>query len=343
MRGKEVVRIEGPVQQPGAYKYADGMTLQDLILRADGFTPKASPSRIDVARRITGGKNEGKTQQIAHIYHFSVNPNLTLNPGGRNFILHPYDIVYVRSEPGYHKQEEVTIAGQVRYPGTYSLKSKNSRISDLIKRAGGLTNSAYPQGASLYRKLTKTQLQGGIYQAGVRGILTQTTQRADTTRRKRNQLLQLKPKRYKISRVGIQLPQILKHPNSKYDLLLKEGDSLFIPRKLETVFVKGGVYDPTNIRYDKRLTYQDYISAAGGYNQKAEKNQGYVIYANGKVKSVRQFLFFKNYPEVKPGATIVVPVKTRVRRLSPLQRTTILSAIISTIALVTTTIIQITR
>jgi protein involved in polysaccharide export with SLBB domain len=342
MRGKEAVQIEGPVQKPGAYKYADGMTLQDLILRANGLTPKASPDRIDVARRITGAKSRQESSQIAHIYHFSINPDLSLNPGGKSFILQPYDIVYVRSAPSYHKQKQVMISGQVRYPGRYTLESKKSRIADLIKRAGGLTNEAYPPGASLYRKLTSSQLQGRVYQAGVQGILT-TTQNADTNRQGKSLQNMQQPRHYKISKVGIQLPKILEHPNSKYDLLLKQGDSLYIPQKLETVFVKGGVYNPTNIRYDKRLNFQDYISEAGGYNLKAKKNQAYVIYANGKVNSIKRFLFFKSYPNVKPGATLVVPVKKQVRGISPQQRITILSAIISTLALITTTIVQVTR
>jgi protein involved in polysaccharide export with SLBB domain len=340
MRGKEAVQIEGSVQDPGIYKYADGMTLQDLILRADGLTPSASPSRIDVARRITGTNSRRESSQIAHIYHFSINPDLSLDPSDKSFVLQPYDIVYIRSAPSYHRQKQVIISGQVRYPGRYTLKSKKSRIADLIKRAGGLTSEAYPPGASLYRKLTRSQLQGRVYQAGVQGILTQ---KADTNQQPKNMQNMQQPGQYKISKVGIQLPEILEHPNSKYDLLLKEGDSLYIPQKLETVFVKGGVYNPTNIRYDKRLNFQDYISDAGGYNLKAKKNQAYVIYANGKVSSIKKFLFFKNYPKVKPGATLVVPVKKQVHGMSPQERITILSAIVSTLALITTTIVQITR
>lgn len=340
MRGNKVVQIQGAVQKPGIYKYADGMTLQDLILRADGLTPRASPNRVDVARRITGSKGNAESAQIAHIYHFSINPNLTLAPGDKNFVLQPYDIVYVRSAPSYHKQKQVTISGQVRYPGQYVIQSKKERISDIIKRAGGLTKEAYPPGATLFRKLTRNQLQGNIYQAGVQGILTQTT---DTNQTSISLLNRPKPGRYKISKVGIQLPEILKHPGSKYDLLLKEGDSLFIPKKLQTVFVKGGVYNPTSIRYDKHLSFQDYISAAGGYNQKANKNQAYIIYANGKVNSVKKFLFFRNYPKVKPGATLVVPIQRKAHRLSPQARIGILSAIISTVALITTTIVQISQ
>src|SRR5699024_10723093 len=150
--------------------------------------------------------------------------------------------------------------------------------SDLIKRAGGLTNEAYPQGAILYRKLTRNQLQGNIHQAGVQGILTQAT---DTNQANQGLLNLPTERQYKISKVGIQLPEILKNHGSKFDLLLKQGDSLFIPKKLETVFVKGGVYNPTSIRYDQNLSFQDYISAAGGYNQKAKKSQSYIIYANG--------------------------------------------------------------
>jgi protein involved in polysaccharide export with SLBB domain len=338
MRGNKVVQIKGPVQNSGTFKYASGMTLQDLILRADGFTPRASPNRIDIARRISGATGKKESSQIAHIYHFSINPNLTLKPGVKDFELEPYDIVYVRSAPSYHKQEQVVVSGQVRYPGTYTLQSKDARISDIIKRAGGLTHYAYPEGATLYRKLTKAQLRGNIHQAKVQGILTQTKDSSQKTNP-----LQLQPVSYKISKVGIRLAEVLKQPDSKFDLFLKEGDSLFIPKKLQTVFVKGGVYNPTNIRYDKHLNFQDYIAAAGGYNQKAKKNQAYIIYANGNVQSIKKFLFFRNYPDVKPGATVVVPSSKKARRLSPQERITMLSAIVSTLALITTTIVQITK
>ena len=339
MRGKNYVKIKGPVQNPGRYKYAKGMTLQDLILQANGFTKEATPRRVEVARRISNRNGNMRPSQIAKIYHFNLKKNLTLGPKSANFVLKPYDIVYVRQAPNYEAQKQVEITGQVRYPGTYAIKSKNDRISDLIKRAGGLTNEAYPKGAALFRKLKRSQLQGNKFAEKVKGYFT----RIDTTDSLTNAPKPQPPQKTTISKVGIQLSKIMKNPGSKYDLFVRKGDSIHVPKKLQTVFVKGGVYNPTSIRYDKQLNFQDYITEAGGYNEKAKKDKSYIIYANGNVNRVKKFLFFKNYPKVKPGATLVIPEKRKVTKLSPRERVAILSAVVSTAALISTTIIQIVR
>lgn len=336
LRDDYYVEIEGPVQNPDKYTYAEDMTLEDIIFKADGFTQEATPYRIEVARRLNNTTGNFETSQIAEIFRFNVDQDLSLSPEDADFKLQPFDKVYVRTALNYEKQQDVTISGQVKYPGTYSLKTKNDRISDIIERAGGLSQDAYTDGATLYRELPGLEQRGVTDQEDIEGFFTL---QADSLRNKR----QKENNEVTVSKIGIELPKILENPGSKYDFLVQERDSIFIPRQLQTVLVKGGVFYPTSIRYDDDLTYRDYINAAGGYNELAKDKNSYVVYANGDVSRVKRFLFFKNYPDVKPGATLIVPERDAVPGLSRQERIAIYSAIVSTIAVISTTIFQISR
>lgn len=152
---EQTVEINGAVRQSGEYNYRGSMTLEDLILKADGFTDAASEGRIEISRRIVGeAVPEQRSQQLAEIYSFEVSRNLELQSQDKNFELQPFDVVFVHRRPNYQTQRTVTIEGEVMYPGTYTIKNRNERISDLIERAGGLTNEAYTPGARLVRQHT---------------------------------------------------------------------------------------------------------------------------------------------------------------------------------------------
>ena len=331
LREDYTVKIMGPVRNPKTFQFFKGMTLEDLIFQAGGFRQSAAPYRIEVARRVRSleeAKNDGGNQ-IANIYQFSVDEQLELDPEDANFVLHPFDNVYVRRLPNYSKQKNIKIIGEVKYPGTYALKKKNARISDLIKRAGGLTGEAYIRGATLFRQRKFLQQESQQQAANIEGM-DATEQQA--------QLMSLQS-----SKIGIELKKVLNKPYTKHDLILEAGDSLFVPTLLQTVTVSGGVFYPTSVRFEKGQSYKEYITAAGGFTDLANKKRAYVIYANGEVDRVKSFLFFKNYPEVRPGATLVVPEKEPKPGLSPAERVGIYSAIVSTAALIVTTIVQITN
>src|SRR5699024_5166912 len=172
-------------------------TLEDLIFQAGGFRQSAAPYRIEVARRVRSleeAKNDGGNQ-IANIYQFSVDEQLELDPEDANFVLHPFDNVYVRRLPNYSKQKNIKIIGEVKYPGTYALKKKNARISDLIKRAGGLTGEAYIRGATLFRQRKFLQQESQQQAANIEGM-DATEQQA--------QLMSLQS-----SKIGIDLKKVL--------------------------------------------------------------------------------------------------------------------------------------
>ncbi|MHB1922210.1 MAG: SLBB domain-containing protein [Chitinophagaceae bacterium] len=303
LRDQYTVSISGEVRNPGDFNYADSMTLGDLILQAGGFKAGATPERIEVSRRMVNSNPNSTSSKIAQI--FQVNVDQDLNLEAKKFVLQPFDIVVVRSEPGYQVQKQVRIEGEVLYPGLYTIDARNERIGDLVKRAGGLTALAYPEGASLKREPEiqangleqKSLLQSQQYEA----ILAQDSSRTYDA------LLQQKIKQNDY--VGIELDKILKNPDSKYDLFLENGDILNVPKQLQTIQIKGAVLYPVTTPFVKGRRVKYYISEAGGYDANAKTNRIYVIYPNGFVRSTHNFVFFKHFPRVAPGSVIFIPQK----------------------------------
>lgn len=349
MRQDYTIRVSGPVQEPDTFAFRYGMTLEDAIFQAGGFKESAAPYQIEVARRIRDLNQETVSTGIADIFSFEVSEDLQLTERGSQFELSPFDRIYVRQLPNYEEQQEIHIMGQVRFPGKYTLSDKNERISDIIERAGGLTPEAYIDGASLFRKRTETQQQAqrtvtnNTQNDGDGGNGDGNQQQSEAQAEALQEALSTASFERK-TQVGINLSEVVEDPESKYDLYLQAGDSLFVPKTLQTVTIEGGVYHETTVRYDPGFSFRDYISQAGGYTQLARNRRAYVVYSNGEVsQTTTPLAIFRNYPDVRPGATITVPEKPEGARLTPQERVSLLSAIVSTAALITTTIIQITR
>lgn len=320
------VVINGEVRQAGTYSYAEGMTLQDLIVLAGGFTEGATGKQVEVARRVKNSDINSFSAKTAEIFHVDVNADLGF--GGQRFLLQPFDIVTIRNNTGYSEQQQVRIAGEVLHPGIYTLASKSERISDLIVRAGGLTPLAYPPGASLKRVSNgagsgKNQIdKSEDNKVRVLNLQRLQANAKDSTNVDIAQAL------IDNNNVGIDLVQILKNPGHNDDLILKENDVLQIPQQLQTVKINGEVLYPVTAVYTTD-GFRHYISEAGGYTQRALRRSAYVIYANGSVDNVRRFLFFKHYPEIKPGAEIFVPKKAEGKGTSALELISISTAIAS--------------
>ena len=139
------VEVFGEVARPGKYVFADNMTLEDLIIQAGGLLESASTVKVDVSRRIKNNKSTEVSGTIGEMYTFSLKDGFVID-GEAGFVLEPYDQVYVRRSPGYQQQVNVSITGEVLYDGTYALTSKSERLSDLVKKAGGVTPYAYVLG-----------------------------------------------------------------------------------------------------------------------------------------------------------------------------------------------------
>lgn len=305
------VSIQGAVRLPGTFSYADGMSLQDLIIKAGGFLESATPRRIEISRRVINQDSVSGSTSAKSADVFQINIDKDLNYNASGFKLKPFDIIEVRNAPGYEAQKEVTIEGEVLYPGKYTITRKNERISDLIKRAGGLTQLAYEAGASLKRVSTlKTQVDQEKESQKLMQFKKLQQDVQDTSN------IDLNNKTIRNDFVGINLPRILKNPGQKEDLYLENGDIINVPKQLQTIKVSGEVLSPTTIVYSPRKSFKGYINNAGGFSQKSLRRRSYIIYANGTVKSTHKILFFNNYPAVTPGAEIFVSKKEEKRKLS---------------------------
>lgn len=315
LREEYKVSIDGEVRQPGDFFYSENMSLEDLITQAGGFKEGASPRRIDISRRVKNSDITSASGATAQVYQVDVDRDLKLI--GNKFILQPFDIVTVRGSTGYEIQRQVIIEGEVLYPGPYTLQRRDERISDLIRRAGGLTALAYPEGASLKRSL----LSSGASKNSIDNISTE----ADKLLRLEHLQRATKDSTTSINdvntvhnnSVGINLEKILLKPGSDYDLIMEEGDTLRISKQLQTVTVSGEVLSPITIIYKPGQSFKKYISQAGGFSDKSMEKRSYILYANGAVKGTRKLFFFNDYPQVKPGAEIFVPRKPDKKKLSP--------------------------
>jgi protein involved in polysaccharide export with SLBB domain len=325
LREEYKVDIKGEVRSPGAFDYADGMTLESLIQMAGGFKEGATPNRIEIARRINNSNANSISAKTADILNVNISKDLKLQD--TTFILQPFDIVSVRSSEGYQVQQQVKVEGEVLYPGIYTITRKDERISDIIKRAGGLTVLSFAEGASLKRpgpdRIEEVTRDRNGRVTGSKSVSTSNRNAIDKQEEEMQKMANLKRlqgvgvqdtaqliQEVKIlgsDLVGIDLTKILRSPASKYDLLLEDGDIIRVPKQLQTVKVTGEVLRPTNIVYSPNKSMKQYINGAGGFTYNANKKSAYIQYANGSVDAGSKFLFFNNYPRVKPGAEIFVP------------------------------------
>ena len=286
--------ISGQVARPGSFPYAENTTLEDLIFQAGGLLQGASTARVDVSRRIVDPTSTTPTQQLSKIYTLSIENGLAVGEG-KGFILKPYDNVVVRSSPGYSAQQTVSVGGEVLFSGNYVLQKRNERISDIVRRSGGVLKDAYIKGAHLSRRLTEDEF--AARKEALRLAMTNSAAGVGDS---------IAISRIDVSssyNVGIDLEKALRYPGTHYDLVLQPGDALFIPEQQSTVKISGDVMFPNAVVYEpgKKLKY--YIDQAGGYGQQARKGKAFIVYLNGTVARAK-----RNTP-IEPGCQIIVPSK----------------------------------
>lgn len=336
LREEYMVKIGGEINQPGYFSYGDSMHLEDLILLAGGLRDAASLKHVEISRRIrTNGVYDSTDTRMAITQQFDINADFESNPAAAAFVLQPFDEVVIRKSPAYNEQVNIQVDGEVVYPGQYAINTKRERISDVIRRAGGLRPEAYAEGAVLLRKTFINKSDSALLLNKLEVFYNKLQDSTDIDRvrnavERKEQLL------------GIQLDKILSDPGSKYDLLLEEGDAIKIPKRLQTVQMFGEVYFPKKVRFDKNTSFREYVSGAGGFTSQALKRRSYIVYANGDVKNTRKILFFNSYPKVKPGAEIYVPTRPERRGLTAAATVGLASAMAS-LALVVVTIINSTK
>jgi len=334
LRQQYSISIAGEVNRPGSFPYADSMRLEDLVLLAGGLRDAASLKHVEVSRRIRKGDYNSKDSAKAIIKQFDISADLS-SIAGEQVLLEPFDEIVIRKSPAYSEQANISVEGEVVYPGQYAIVNKGEHISDLIARSGGLKPEAFPEGAVLLRRTYINSSDSALLNSKL-ALFYSKLEDSSSISSVRNMM----ERKYQL--LGINLDDIVKKPGSKYDILLEEGDVLKIPKKLQTVQIMGDIYFPKKIRYDRSYTFRDYVRGAGGFTSSALKRRSYVVYPNGEVKSTRKIFFFNRYPKVKPGAEVYVPSRKDKRGLTG-QELVGLGTGIASIALIIVTILTRTK
>jgi protein involved in polysaccharide export with SLBB domain len=319
------VVVTGAVKRPGRVPYREGMTLRDAVLQADGMTEDAWLTEAEIARlpedRAEGSIATTFRAPLDSSYLFDRGPNGRYQgppgapaqaSGSPEVALMPYDNALILRQPDWELPRTVAIAGQVRFPGRYVLKTKQDRLVDLVNRAGGLTPAAYPRGAELFRgkagqRGSELDVVGRLEGQRVDSVMN-LTRPADTTRAKSAGRDSVLLEEGLAQRVGLNLPRAIQSPDAIENLILRSGDSVYVPEFDPTVRVIGAVNAPATVVHRPGWALDKYVAAAGGYSRQADKSRSYVIQPGGSLESVkRRFLFPDSKPSPQPGAVVYVP------------------------------------
>ena len=300
LKEEETISIHGEVANPGTFLFSKNMTIEDLLVQSGGLLEAAATTKVDITRRIKDPKSTSFSSVLGKTYSFDIKDGLVVGGEG-DFHLEPFDEVYVRKSPAYRKQQNVVVAGEVLFGGNYALVKKNERLSDLISKAGGITPDAYVKGARLIRKMTEEEqrrqadaVRMALMGEGKDSISVEKLNISDTYT------------------VGINLEKAISNPGSDFDLVLREGDVLFIPEYINTVKISGAVMYPNTVLYKRGESLRYYINQAGGYGNLAKKKKAYVVYMNGTVSRLKS----RDKKAIEPGCEIIVPSKEEKKRMS---------------------------
>ena len=327
LRSDYKITVEGEVRKPGQYGFRRNLALKDALLMAGGFTDAASSFNIEVGRRIVDQSLHVNVDSIAKVYNVDIHNGLEID--NFNFVLEPFDIVTVRRNPGYSEQKLATIKGEVNFPGSYTIESKNERISNLIKRAGGLSPLANKDGVFLIRNsgppdTSKKQSVKNIEQSTEDKTGAKVIQDVNKTN----------------DRIAVNLDKVLKDPGSIEDYLLQDGDVIQVSKLDPLVKISGEVLSSTKTGFVKGEPLNYYLTQAGGPTDDARLGKIYVVYSNGSVSRTNNgFLgLFRSYPRVDAGAEVIVPGKKERKGMPATEVLGISSTALSLVSLIIITI-----
>lgn len=318
MREAYTVSILGSVSRPDTYPYAENMTVEDLLVAAGGLLESASTANVAVTRRIKDPKSLNVNDQLFETFTVNVNDSLSV-ADGREFVLEPFDQVYVRRSPVYITQSSVTVTGEVAFEGNYPLAHRNMRISEVISAAGNVTPGAFVEGAYLLRRMTE---QEQIQNQALQDMISAQANAGST-----DSLNMAGVEIQSVYPVGINLEEALNNPGSDADIVLRDGDVISVPMYNGTVRVMGAVLYPNSVTFNEGKKLKYYVEAAGGFDTRARKDKSFVIYMNGMVSSGRS-------ADIRPGSIIIVPSKNQREPISWAEAVGLLSSTASTAAVI---------
>lgn len=305
LEDEKSVRINGEVLSPGNFPFIEGMSLYDLILQAGSFRESAS-RKVEISRIIISDEDESESQ--SELIYVDLDPNF--ESIAENIKLNSFDIVSIRKMVQYEMSKEISIIGEVKYPGNYTLSANNERIMDVLNRAGGLSKQANSNSVKIIRKVEFQDTSGTTYEKII---------------------------------IPIDFEKASKKPTSKANITLRKGDQIVI----ETIILTAGVTGEVNMRTEipisggRRAKY--YINSSGGFSENARKGKTYVVAANGLAKKVKNFGLFRIYPRPNFGSTIVVPSKPERDSKMNTQEVVALSSVLSSLTGMTIAIISILK
>lgn len=316
LRDMQNLTIIGAVRQPGIFVYRENITLGDLILLAGGLTADASPTNVEIVRRLPDAVADTSYFVANTSESITITKDLSLSDEGNSFALEPFDVVMIREYTAASARGQVTVTGEVRFAGVYELISKDETLATIINRAGGLTPSSAIEGARLYRRTALTEKEKIIKE-----------QAALATNAKDA----LNFEKYEL--VAIDLADALKDGKSLDNITLRDGDEIVIPSTLQTVRASGNVLNPVSMVYVSGDKAKKTIQKAGGFAPRSRRSKTYVIHADGKAEPTKSFLFFRKYPKMYAGSEVVVPEKPQAQ-MTTAQTISIISSVVTMLVLI---------
>jgi polysaccharide biosynthesis/export protein len=333
----EVVRIAGRANVPGQYPLEEGMTVRDLIRAGGGLSDAAYVGNAELTRyEIVNGASR-RTDVIP----VDLAAVMRGDPAA-NLRLEPFDSLSIKEIQQWTDQEYIMLSGQVKYPGQYSIKPGET-LKSVVLRAGGLTQFAFPEGTVFTRKelrereqkeldMLAQRMQNDIAFVALEGSVANQGGAAGALSVGQSLLAQLRAARA-VGRMVISLPRLMNSPiGSPYDVVLRDGDHLIVPKFEQSVTVIGEVQTVTSHLYRAGLSRDDYIAMSGGVTRRADKGRIYVVRADGSVvPSGGSRWFSTSSVDIRPGDTIVVPLNAE--HLPPLPLWQAVSQILYNVAI----------
>jgi len=319
LRTERTYTISGAVMSPGPYEYADNTTIEDLIVMAGGLRDEASMMRVEVSRVLRDPMATKKTDQYAEKYYFDLKDGIVID-NERKFLLQPYDHVTIFNSPVFSQARLITVTGEVNWEGTVAMEKKATRLSDIIEMTGGVTPHAYLKGASMTRQMSEEErVRRRATLEAVRQILTE---KGDSMTYSKLDLDNYYP-------VYIDLEKAINDPSSDANILLREGDRIFVPEYDPIVRVSGDVMFPNTLFYESGKDYKYYVNEAGGFGHRAKKSKTFIVYQNGRA------MLTKKGAKPEPGCEIVVVSKKRKNPVRMADMLGVLSGLTSMTSMVT--------
>ena len=297
------VSIEGEVHTPGQFSWRENLTVKDIIFLAGGFTDYANPGSIEISRRIKNANVGEKQYQQAELLKLDLKDG-KLSGRDADVPLQPFDIVMVRTLPGYVQQRSVFVTGQIMNPGRYVMETNTERIASMVKRFGGFRNAA-DSNFILVRRVTKLGLSADDKRVLFERLLNINNDSLNNNSRLKEEIYR------NFDLISIDLKKAIANENSPDNIMLEDGDYITVERASNLIKVSGEVYYPTVVPYEAGKSMKYYVSRSGSFTDNARKKGSMIIYPDGRAKSIGRFLFFNNYPSVMPRSEIFVPAKSK--------------------------------